>query len=100
MRVLISSQLDIFHTPIVQSQDPEAKYSPSGENTTLLTTSSWPVRVLMCSLLDTLHTLIYIKDPEAKNSPFGENATLHIVEEWPVKVFMRSPLDNPHIPIV
>ena len=33
--VLIRSPLDTLHTPIVS--DPDAKYSPSGENTTLLT---------------------------------------------------------------
>ena len=30
--------LDTFHTPIVLSEDPDAKYSPFGENATLLTT--------------------------------------------------------------
>ena len=31
------SPVDILHTPIVQSPDPEAKYSPLGEKTTILT---------------------------------------------------------------
>ena len=35
MRVLIRSPLDTLHTPIVLSPDPDAKYSPFGENTTL-----------------------------------------------------------------
>ena len=33
MRVLIRSPLDTLHTPIVLSLDPDAKYSPFGENT-------------------------------------------------------------------
>ena len=33
MRVLMRSQFDTIHTPIVS--DPDAKYSPFGENTTL-----------------------------------------------------------------
>ena len=77
MRVLIRSPLDILHTPIVQSLDPDAKYSPFGENTTLLTDCECPVRVLMRSPLNTLHTPIVLsQDPEAKYSPFGENTTL------------------------
>ena len=43
MRVLIRSPLDTLHTPIVLSRDPDAKYSPFGENTTLVTTNEWPV---------------------------------------------------------
>ena len=37
MRVLIRYPLDTLHTPIVLSSDPDAKYSPFGENNTLLT---------------------------------------------------------------
>ena len=37
MRVFIRSPLDTLHTPIVLSLDPDAKYSPFGENTTLKT---------------------------------------------------------------
>ena len=37
MKVLVCSPLDTLHTPIVQSSDPEAKYSPFGENTTIFT---------------------------------------------------------------
>ena len=77
MRFLIRFPLDTLHTPIVQSEDPEAKYSPFGENTTLLTPHVCPVRVLIRSPLDTLHTPIVLSgDPEAKYSPFGENTTL------------------------
>ena len=43
MRVFIRSPLDTLHTPIVLSQDPDAKYSPFGENTTLQTGDEWPV---------------------------------------------------------
>ena len=77
MRVLIRSPLDTLHTPIVPSSDPDAKYSPFGENTTLMTDYECPVRVLIRSPLDTLHTPIVLSlDPEAKYSPFGENTTL------------------------
>ena len=41
MRVLISSPLHIHHTPI-SLKDPDAKYSPFGENTTLETNDEWP----------------------------------------------------------
>ena len=77
MRVLIRSPLDTLHTPIVSSEDPDTKYSPFGENTTLKTPSECPVRVLIRSPLDTLHTPIVLsQDPDAKYSPFGENTTL------------------------
>ena len=76
MRVLIRSPLDTLHTPIFP-KDPDAKYSPFGENTTLQTTSECPVRVLIRSPLDTLHTpIVQSEDPDAKYSPFGENTTL------------------------
>ena len=77
MRVLIRSPLDTLHTPIVLSRDPDAKYYPFGENTTLKTQLECPVRVLIRSPLDTLHTPIVLSpDPDAKYSPFGENTTL------------------------
>ena len=77
MRVLIRSPLYTLHTPIVLSADPDAKYSPSGENTTLKTTLEWPVRVLISSPLDTLHIPIVLSiHPDAKYSPFGENTKL------------------------
>ena len=86
------SPLDTLHTLIVLSKDPEAKYSPSGENTTFWTDSLWPLRVLMRSPLDTLHNTILLSwDPDAKYSPFGENATLQTQPLWPVRVLMRSP---------
>ena len=78
------SPLDTLHTPIVLSSDPDAKYSPFGENTTLKTEPECPMRVLMRSSLDTLHTpIVLLLDPDAKYSPFGENTTLHIEEECP-----------------
>ena len=43
MRVLIRYPLDTLHTPIVLSSDPDAKYSPFGENNTLLTEFLWPI---------------------------------------------------------
>ena len=87
MRVLIRSPLDTLHTPIVLSADPDAKYSPFGENTTLKTQLECPVRVLISSPLDTLHTLIVLSlDPDTKYSPFGENATLETYNEWSVSL--------------
>ena len=52
------SPLDTFHNPIVLSKDPDAKYSPSLENTMQLTSLEWSMRVLMSSPLDTLHNPI------------------------------------------
>ena len=81
MRVFIHSPLDTLHTPIVLSADPDTKYSPFGENTTLKTHSECPVRVLIHSPLDTLHTpIVPSSNPDAKYSPFGENTTLLIPE--------------------
>ena len=71
------SQFYTFHTSIVLSQYPEARYSPLGENTTLKTLSECPLRVFMCSPFHTLHTLIVLsRDPEARYSPLGEKDTL------------------------
>ena len=71
------SPLDTLHKQIVLSSDPDAKYSPFGENATLNTEPEWPLRVLMRSPLYTLHTPIVLSlDPDAKYSPFGENTTL------------------------
>ena len=79
------SPLDTFHTPIVS--DPDAKYSPFGENTMPQTDDEWSVRILMHYPLDILHTPIVLSsDPDAKNSPFGENATLLTAFEWPVNL--------------
>ena len=75
MRVLIRFPLYTLQTPIVLSWDPDAKYSPFGEKTTLNTQSEWRERILILSPLDTLHTPI-VSDPDAKYSPFGEYATL------------------------
>ena len=73
----MSSQLDTLHTLIVLSLDPDAKYSPLGENTTQLTQEEWSVRILISSPLDTLQTPIVLSlDPDAKYSPLGENTTL------------------------
>ena len=52
------SPLDTLHTPIVLSLDPEAKYSPLGENTTLQTLEKCPARVVILSPLSALHTPI------------------------------------------
>ena len=41
----MSSPLNTLHTLIVESEDPDAKYSPFGENTTHLTLLEWPVNL-------------------------------------------------------
>ena len=65
-------------------KDPDAKYSPLGENTTLTIQEEWPLRGLMSFPLDILHTPIVLSpDPEARYSPLGENTTLKTEEEWP-----------------
>ena len=66
------SSLDTLH--ILIFSDPDTKYSPFEENTTLSTQEECPVKVLISSPLNALHILIVLS-PEAKNSPFGENAT-------------------------
>ena len=84
--------LDTLHTPIVISYDPEAKYSPLGENTTLETLLKWPLRVLMSFPLDTFHIAIVLSEyPDAKYCPFGEKTTLVItIQEWTVRVLTCS----------
>ena len=68
--------------PIVESQDPEAKYYPSGEKATLYTSLEWSFNVLMRSPLDTLHNMIVVSsDPDARNYWSSENATLLIGPE-------------------
>ena len=47
MRIFIRYPLDTLHTPIVLSHDPDAKYSPSAENTTLQTEEECPMRVFI-----------------------------------------------------
>ena len=82
------SPLDTLHKPIVPSSDPDAKYSPSPENTTLTTGSECPVRVFIRSPLDTFHNpIVASKDPDAKYSPFLENATLNTPPKCPIIVF-------------
>ena len=85
MRVLICSPLGILHTLIIQSSDPDAKYSPFGENATVFKEYERSVKFMMRSPLDTLHTPI-VSVPNAKYSPFGENATLQTENECPVSL--------------
>ena len=62
---------------MVESDDPDAKYSPLCENATLLTQLEWPIRVFRRSPLETLHIPIVLsEEPEAKYSLFGEKTTL------------------------
>ena len=76
--------LDAFHTLIVLSSDPDAKYFPFGENTKVKTEEECPLRVFMRYPLDTLHTPIVLSlDPDAKYFPFGENTTVKTEEECP-----------------
>ena len=76
----MSFLLDTLHTLIVS--DPDAKYSPFGENATLKTFLEWPVRSFIRSPLDTLHNPIVLsEEPDAKYSPSGENTTLLIKSE-------------------
>ena len=82
MRVFICFQLDTFQTAIVSSKDPDAKYYPFGEKTTLKIELECPIRVLTSFPLDTFHIPIVLSsEPEAKYSPFGENATLKAAPE-------------------
>ena len=98
-----SEGFDSFSAPYTPYSDfserSRRKYSPFGENTTLQTLLECPVRVLIRSPLDTLHTPI-VSDPDAKYSPFGENTTLQTKWECPVRVFICSLLDTLHTPIV
>ena len=88
------SPLDNLHIPIVLSADPDAIYSPLGENTILHTFYSCPVRDCMNSPLDTLNISIFL-DPKYKYSPFGENAMgLNRLKSPLVMVQMRSPLET------
>ena len=67
MRVLIHFPLDTSHKPIVLSADPEAKFYPSGEKTTLNTPKECPIKFFISSPLYTLHRPIVLSaDPEAK----------------------------------
>ena len=82
-----------LHKPIVLSKDPDARYSPSGENTTLFTEEECPMSLIIFSPLDILHKPIVLsQDPEAKYNPFGENSKLFTESKWPVKDLIISPL--------
>ena len=70
------SPLQTLHMPI-SSEDPEAKYSPFGENTILFTSERWLTIKLILSPLYTFHTLIILYlDADAKYSPLYENTTV------------------------
>ena len=93
MRVLIRFPLDTLHTSIVFHLDPDAKYSPFGENTTLVIDDKQPARILIRFLLvlirfplDTLQTFIVLSiHIDIKYSPFGENTTFK-ADEWPLSL--------------
>ena len=53
------SPVDTFHTPIFLLLDPEAKYSPFGENTTLLILQEELCILFLCSLVN-VHVLLKI----------------------------------------
>ena len=74
--------LDTFHKAIFWSQDPEAKYFLSFENTTLHTILVCALRVFKDYPVDTFHKIIVLsEDPEANNSPSSEKSTLHTQSE-------------------
>ena len=80
--------LDTLHNPIVVSVDPDAKYSPSHENTAVAIGPEWSIRVFIRSPLDTLHNpIVPSQDPDIRYSPFLENATLDALSICPVMVF-------------
>ena len=56
MRVLIYCPLNTLHTPIVQSSNPDTKYSPFDENAKQLTSEDWPFSIFILFQLDTFHT--------------------------------------------
>ena len=79
--------LDTFHNLIVLSQDPDAKYFPSREKTTLVTELEWPVRIFMGFPLGTSHnSIVQSVDPDAKYFSSLENTTLVTPPEWPLRV--------------
>ena len=77
VRVLMRYPLDILHTIMVLSQDPEIKYSSFGEKTTVFTYKECPVKVLMSSPVDTFHRVMVLsQDAETKYSPLDEKTML------------------------
>ena len=71
------SPLYTLQNLIVLSLDPDAKYYPSPEKTTLKTSEECPLSVLIRYPLNTLHNpIVSSLDPETKYFPFPENATL------------------------
>ena len=69
----MSSPLETLHKPIVLSKEPDAKYSPSSENTTVHIASECSPRVFMYSTLDN-NLIAPSVDPNYFPSP--ENTTL------------------------
>jgi hypothetical protein len=64
----------MFQSLTVLSQLPEAKYLPSGENATELTSKLWPCSVVIYFFDSTLHSLTVLAWLlEAKYLPSGEN---------------------------
>ena len=55
LKVFMRFPVYTLHTPILQFIDPDAKYSPLGENTTLVIGREAAKSVLMSSPVDTLH---------------------------------------------
>jgi hypothetical protein len=66
----------MFQSLTVLSLLPEAKYLPSGENTTEQTSELWPRSVVTSFYDSTLQSFTVLSElPEAKYLPSGENAT-------------------------
>ena len=74
------SPLYIFQIPIVLSTDPDAKYSPFGENTTLLIYLEWPV-----SRIKEHTEKISILDINVAHSIFLSFVSI-IVKDWKFKI--------------
>ena len=71
------SPLYILHMPIVLFMNPDAKYSPFGENTMLDNPVFLLLKILIHSPVDSFHRrIIPSLDLDAKYSPLGENTAL------------------------
>ena len=78
------SPLDTFHIPIVQSADPDVKYSPQSENAILNTKEECSSIIFIRSPFYTIY-IVLSTDSEAEYSQFGENFILSTPKECPVR---------------
>ena len=89
------SQLYTLHTPIVVSWYPDAKYSPFGENTTLVTLEEWSVRVLIRSPLS-FFLSPFLFDLFFSSSFFLNKLSLPLLLDFLVLSSTKSPYFFPH----